>query len=201
MNQRLVAACVALPLVFGLLIYAGLARLPYATYKPGGTLDVLGEDQNDAEIVQVLGRKTYRDDEGQLRMTTVAVSPAQQRDDRGLSLVELLGTWLDSDDAVYPYLAVHPDDETEESSREEGAAQMATSQDDAVAGRARSSSATTCRRCSRSPRSARTRRPTACCGSTTGCSPSTARRCRATPTWPTTRSCAPSSASHRRASR
>ena len=132
MNQRLVAACVALPLVFGLLIYAGLARLPYATYKPGGTLDVLGEDENEAEIVQVLGRKTYRDDEGELRMTTVAVSPAQDRSDRGLSLVELLGTWFDSDDAVYPYLAVHPDDETEESSRQEGAAQMATSQDDAV---------------------------------------------------------------------
>ncbi len=132
MNQRLVAACVALPLVFGLLIYAGLARLPYATYKPGGTLDVLGEDENDAEIVQVLGRKTYRSDEGELRMTTVAVSPAQDRSDRGLSLVELLGTWFDSDDAVYPYLAVHPDDETEESSRQEGAAQMATSQDDAV---------------------------------------------------------------------
>lgn len=132
MNQRLVAACVALPLVFGLLIYAGLARLPYATYKPGGTLDVLGEDDNNAEIVQVLGHKTYREDEGQLRMTTVAVSPAQPRDSRGLSLVELLGTWVDDDDAVYPYLAVHPDEETEESSRREGAAQMATSQDAAV---------------------------------------------------------------------
>jgi Lon-like protease len=132
MNQRLVAACVALPLVFGLLIYAGLARLPYATYKPGGTLDVLGEDDNDAEIVQVLGKKTYRDDEGQLRMTTVSVSPAQPRDARGLSLVELVGTWLDSDDAVYPYLAVHPDDETQESSRREGAADMATSQDAAA---------------------------------------------------------------------
>jgi PDZ domain-containing protein len=132
MNQRLVAACVALPLVFGLLIYAGLARLPYATYKPGGTLDVLGEDDNEAEIVQVLGHKTFRDDDGELRMTTVAVSPPQPKDARGLSLVELLGTWLDSDDAVYPYLAVHPDDETEESSRREGAAQMASSQDFAV---------------------------------------------------------------------
>ena len=132
MNQRLVAACVAIPLVLGLLVYAGLARLPYATYKPGGTLDVLGEDENDAEIVQVVGRKTYRDDDGELRMTTVAVSPPQPRGERGLSVVELIGTWLDRDDAVYPYLAVHPDEETEESSRREGAQQMASSQDFAV---------------------------------------------------------------------
>ena len=127
MSQRLIAACVALPLVIGLLLYAAFAPLPYATYAPGGTLNVLGEDENDAEVVQVLGHGVYRDD-GDLRMTTVSVSPPKA----DIGLLRLMSTWVDSDDAVYPYGAVHDDTETPESSRATGALQMSTSQDDAI---------------------------------------------------------------------
>ncbi|WP_323794329.1 PDZ domain-containing protein, partial [Nocardioides sp.] len=78
------------------------------------------------------GREIFRD-EGQLRMTTVRVSPAGDPPDSAyLSLGELMATWFDDDDAVYPYSSVHQEGETAESSREEGAVQMATSQDDAV---------------------------------------------------------------------
>ncbi len=132
MTQRLVAACIALPMVLGLLLYSSLARLPYATFSPGSTVDVLGQDGGGSEIVQVVGHRPFRDG-GELRMTTVGVSPAQQKDARGLSLGRLLSVWFDGDDAVYPYDFVHPDDQTQEESRQQGAVQMATSQDDAVA--------------------------------------------------------------------
>ncbi|GAA5156427.1 PDZ domain-containing protein [Nocardioides marinquilinus] len=131
MNQRLVAACIAVPAIIGLLLVALFNRLPYATYSPGGTVDVLGSDSNDAEVIQVDGHQVYRDD-GQLRMTTVRVSPAQLPDERGIGLVSLLGTWFDPDNAVYPYGAVHEEGETQQSNQQQGAVQMATSQDAAV---------------------------------------------------------------------
>ncbi len=132
MNQRLVAAVVAVPAVLALLIFALVAGLPFATFAPGGTIDVLGADGNDAEVVQVDGHPVYRDD-GQLRMTTVRVSPAGNPPETAyLSLGELMSTWFSGDDAVYPYDSVHQNGETAESSRQEGAVQMATSQDDAV---------------------------------------------------------------------
>lgn len=132
MNQRLIAAVVAVPAVLALLVLSLFEGLPFATFAPGGTIDVLGPDGNDAEVVQVDGHEVYRDN-GQLRMTTVRVSPAGDPPDTAyLSLGELMGTWFDGDDAVYPYDSVHQDGETAESSREEGAVQMATSQDDAV---------------------------------------------------------------------
>ncbi len=131
MNQRLIAACIAMPAVLGLFFFSVFARLPYATYAPGSTFDVLGTDANSAELVQVDGHKVYRDG-GQLRMTTVRVSPAQLPGERGLGVFDLLGRWFDGDNAVYPYDAVHAPDETAESNQEEGAEQMATSQDTAV---------------------------------------------------------------------
>ncbi len=132
MSQRLITACLAVPAVIALLLFASIARLPYATYQPGGTLDVLGETDADTPIIEVSGHEAFRDD-GQLRMTTVRVSPAQPPDERGIGLIQLMGTWFDGDNAVYPYDAVHGDDETVESNRQQGRLQMATSQDSAVA--------------------------------------------------------------------
>jgi PDZ domain-containing protein len=132
MNQRLIAAVIAVPAVIALIAVALLQGLPFATFAPGGTVDVLGSDVNEAEVVQVDGHEVYRDS-GQLRMTTVRVSPAGDPPSTAyLSLGELMSTWFDGDDAVYPYDAVHEVGETAESNREQGAVQMATSQDDAV---------------------------------------------------------------------
>ena len=44
---------------------------------------------------------------------------------------ELVGTWLNRSDAVYPYSAVYPDDETHEQSQQEGQVEMSTSQQSA----------------------------------------------------------------------
>lgn len=132
MNQRLIAAVIAVPAVLALLVFAAFEGLPFATFAPGGTIDVLGTDGNEAEVVQVDGHEVYPDD-GQLRMTTVRVSPAGDPPKSSyLSLGRLMATWFNGDEAVYPYSSVHQDGETAESSRQEGAVQMATSQDDAV---------------------------------------------------------------------
>jgi Lon-like protease len=134
MSQRLVAAAIAVPAVIALLVYGSIAKLPYATYQPGGTLDVLGTDPDasGAEVVQVDGRRAYRDD-GELLMTTVQVSQvALPGEEAGDNLWSLLGTWVGSDNGVYPYEVVHPEPTTREQDREEGQLQMASSQDAAV---------------------------------------------------------------------
>ena len=127
MSQRLIAALIAGPLVLALLVTAAFLPLPYVTYAPGYTVDVLAEDAG-AEIIQVDGAKTYRDD-GQLRMTTVLVSVPKLRK----NLFDLMTVWAKSDDAVYPYDAVYGDEETPESNDREGAVSMVTSQDAATA--------------------------------------------------------------------
>lgn len=124
-TQRMIAAVAAVPLVLALVAVAWLRPLPYATYGPGPTLNVLG-DTDGQEIVQINGATTYRD-AGQLRMTTVSVS----RPGSDLSMWELLGTWLSRSDAVYPYASVYPDDETAEESEQEGQVEMSTSQQSA----------------------------------------------------------------------
>ena len=128
MNQRVLAAFLAMPLVAALAVVALFKPLPYTTYAPGPTIDVLGAPDGK-EIIQVpSGQKTYRDD-GQLRMTTVSVTPK----DSNLNLFQVMGGWLDRDDAVYPKEAVYPDDKTPDQVRDEGQVQMVSSQDTAVA--------------------------------------------------------------------
>ncbi|WP_341350912.1 hypothetical protein [Nocardioides convexus] len=61
MSQRLIAVCIAGPLA---LILGGIALavpLPYASYSPGPTFDILGKDVNDAEVIQVDGHQAYYD--------------------------------------------------------------------------------------------------------------------------------------------
>ncbi len=127
MSQRLIAALVAAPLVLALFVAAWFTSLPYATYQPGPTVDVL--DQPDgSETIQVRGVKSYRD-AGELRLTTVSVSPVGKR----LSLPELMWAWFDDEEAVLPYDYVHPDDVTAEEDERQGAVSMVTSQDVAIA--------------------------------------------------------------------
>lgn len=128
MSQRIIAVCIAAPLV---LILGGLALaipLPYASYSPGPTFNILGKDSDQAEVVQVDGHPAYYDD-GQIRFTTVLASSYGRK----LTLGEALGNWIDPDKAVVPYDVVHPEDSTAEQEKAEGAVQMTTSQDVAKA--------------------------------------------------------------------
>lgn len=128
MNQRVIAALLATPLAAALVLVALLAPLPYTTYSPGPTVDVLAAPDGK-EIIQVGGgEKTYRDS-GQLRMTTVSVTPRTAQ----VNLFEVMQSWLSSSDAVYPRDAVYPDDRTAEQDETEGQVQMLSSQDTASA--------------------------------------------------------------------
>jgi PDZ domain-containing protein len=128
MTQRNLAAVIAAPLLIGLWVVVLTQPLPYVTYKPGVTVNVLG-DPDGEPIIQVSGHKAYRDD-GELRMTTVFVSRPKPAT---VNLFQLMQAWVSRDDAVYPYSAVYSEDTTQKSSEAEGRAEMASSQDLAVA--------------------------------------------------------------------
>ncbi|HWU19990.1 MAG TPA: S16 family serine protease [Nocardioides sp.] len=129
MHQRLIAAFVATPLVLVLGAVALAVPLPFASFSPGPTYDVLGRDSNAAHLVQVDGHSAYYDTGGQLRFTTVRETGAGDR----LSLGEALGRWFDHDDAVLPYDYVHPAAASVTDEKQQGAAEMLTSQDYAKA--------------------------------------------------------------------
>ena len=126
MTQRTLAGLLAVPLLIGLWVAAAFEGLPYVTYQPGLTVDVLGSNDGK-EIIQVVGHPTYRDD-GELRMTTVYVS---QRDARN-NLFELMHDWISRDDAVYPKDAIYPEGGSVEADRKEGQQEMTTSQENAT---------------------------------------------------------------------
>ena len=127
MTQRTTAGLVAVLLLGAIVAWTVFRPMPYVTYEPGTTLDVLGET-GGKEIIQVSGHKVYRDS-GELRMTTVLVSTPGAR----LDLFTLMTDWLDPNDAIYPYDAVYAPDLDQEENREEGQVEMVTSQDSAAA--------------------------------------------------------------------
>ena len=127
MTQRTWAALLAVPLFVALGLYVAITGLPFVTYAPGPTVNVLG-DNGGKPIIEVTGHPSYRDD-GELRMTTVSVT---QRDAR-LDLFTLMRTWLSRDDAVYPFFAQYGSTGSSKQDTQEGQVEMVTSQDAAVA--------------------------------------------------------------------
>jgi Lon-like protease len=128
MTQRTLAGLLAVPLLLALWAAAAFESLPYVTYSPGLTVNVLGDNDAGKPIIQIEGKPTY-DDDGQLRMTTVYVS---QRDAHN-HLFELMGDWVSRSRAVYPKEAIYPDGGTVEQDQKEGQAEMTSSQDAATA--------------------------------------------------------------------
>ena len=59
MNQRTTAGLAAVLLLGVLVAWMVFKPMPYVTYEPGQTLNVLGENDGK-EIIQVSGAKTYR---------------------------------------------------------------------------------------------------------------------------------------------
>ncbi|HWI43664.1 MAG TPA: PDZ domain-containing protein [Nocardioides sp.] len=128
MSKRLIAVCIAgaLTLVLGGLTLA--VPLPYGSYSPGPTFDILGKDSDHAELVQVDGHEAYYD-KGQIRFTTVIASAYGDK----LTLADALARWLDPHRAVVPYELVHPPDQSAAEEESEGAVQMDASQGTAKA--------------------------------------------------------------------
>ncbi len=128
MTQRMFAGLLAAALL-GVLWFGALREpLPYVIYTPGLTQDILGTTEDGQEIVTIEGADTFHDG-GELRFTTVYATEPQA----DVNLFRLLEAWIDGDDAIYPYDAIYAPDDTDESKQAEGAFQMVTSQDTAVA--------------------------------------------------------------------
>ena len=127
MSQRTRAGLIALCLLAVLWGTAAFVPLPYVTYYPGPTVDILADNDGE-ETVQVTGHEAYYDD-GELRMTTVYVSTPQE----DVRLPELLRAYFDPDAAVWPRSSIYAPDETDESSDRESAVAMVSSQDTAIA--------------------------------------------------------------------
>ncbi|NYE37583.1 PDZ domain-containing protein [Nocardioides cavernae] len=127
MSQRTRAGLIALCLLAVLWGTAFFVPLPYVTYYPGPTVDILGTADGE-ETVQVTGHQAYYDD-GELRMTTVYVSTPQE----DVTLPDLLRAYFDPDAAVWPRSSIYAPDETDESSDRESAVAMVSSQDTAIA--------------------------------------------------------------------
>lgn len=127
MSRRTWAGLLALVLVLGLSVAAALKPVPYATFAPGPTVNVLGKDDGKP-IIQVTGHKEYRD-KGGLRLVTIIPSAADQKVD----LLTLMAVWLSPSSAAYPYSSIYTPQDTSSSVQQQSAQQMTSSQDNAVA--------------------------------------------------------------------
>ena len=127
MKRRTWAGVLAFFLVVLFSVVAAREPVPYVTFAPGPTLNVLGEF-DDKPIISVSGRETYLD-KGGLRLTTVVPSGAERK----VSLAELVMAWIDPERAVYPYEAIYQPEDTRDSVRKQSSVQMVSSQDNAVA--------------------------------------------------------------------
>ncbi|MGC4111155.1 MAG: PDZ domain-containing protein [Nocardioides sp.] len=127
MTQRTWAAVLAVPLLLVLGMYSAIKPLPYVTYAPGLTINVLG-DYDGHPVIDVQGHPVYPDS-GQLRMTTVSVTDRNSH----LDLLTLMRTWFSRDDGIYPYAIQYPSTGSAQQDAEEGQVEMISSQDDAIA--------------------------------------------------------------------
>jgi PDZ domain-containing protein len=127
MTQRTWAAVVAVPLLLALGIYAAIKPLPFVTYAPGLTINVLG-DNDGRPVINVQGHPTYPDT-GQLRMTTVSVTDRNS----DLDLLTLMRTWFSRDDGIYPFAIQYGSSGSSQDDQEEGQVEMISSQDAAIA--------------------------------------------------------------------
>jgi Lon-like protease len=114
---------VVLLVVFGVL--GAAVPVPYVAQVPGPTFNTLG-DIDGEPIISVEGRER-NETEGELTLTTVGVSRA------GLSLVEAVQGWFDSEVSVVPTETVYPPGRSEEETRDANRQAFLTSEEAAEA--------------------------------------------------------------------
>lgn len=125
MTRRSATLAVAGALIVALIAVASLLSLPYVVYSPGPVEDTLGE-WNGSPVVQIEGARVYPT-EGELDLTTVGVTSAEVE----LDLLTALRAWIDPDRAVVPRELVYPEGTTAEQSRQQNAAMLVSSQENA----------------------------------------------------------------------
>jgi PDZ domain-containing protein len=125
MQRRGVTVLLGAVIVMLLAVGVMTAPVPYVVLEPGPTWDTLGEGDGGAQVIQVDGTDAT-ESAGQLHLTTVSVQP-------DLSLLEALGAWLDSEQAVVPEELVYPPEQSRQEVEERNAEQFSRSQTSAEA--------------------------------------------------------------------
>lgn len=111
--------------------FLGLYRVPYAIYQPGPATNVLG-NVDGVPLLRIEGTRSYRpspNSRGTLDMTTVSVSGGPEYPTH---LDDVLRAWVSPDDTVLPREQVFPKDQSAQAVRQENAAEMSQSQEQAT---------------------------------------------------------------------
>ncbi len=127
MSRRVATMTLTAVLLVALIAVAWLVPVPYAIMSPGPTENTLG-NVDGKPVVEIRGHRTY-DTNGQLDLTTVAVSPPDQK----LDLFSVLGGWIDPTVAVVPHDFLYPGDPSPQQVEQENVEAMQTSQQSAIA--------------------------------------------------------------------
>ncbi|MCL1839210.1 MAG: PDZ domain-containing protein [Propionibacteriaceae bacterium] len=109
-----------------LVLLTGLLPTPYVTWLPGGTYNLLASDSGD-EAIRLSGITTYQHD-GQLRMTTVALTAVQAQ----TTLPQVIAAYWLPDREVIPREAVYPTGVSTTVITSNNAAMMTSAQTNAV---------------------------------------------------------------------
>ncbi|MCX6397840.1 MAG: PDZ domain-containing protein [Propionibacteriales bacterium] len=126
MSRRTAAGLLALGLAAVLVLFAALEPVPYVTFRPGPTVNVLGE-YDGQKVIEIKGHPVYSDG-GSLRLLTVYTTGPEQ----DLDLLTVFGGWLSPSTAILPKGNVYKKQDTAASVRQQSALQMTSSQDNAV---------------------------------------------------------------------
>jgi len=124
LSRRTLTLAVGLSVLTVLTCLVAFLPVPYVTMKPGPVFNTLGEIDGTPMITFGDDVRTYPTD-GRLDFTTVSVTRAEST----MSLAGAIEGWLDPDVNVVPHDFIYPDQQTNEESNAEGAAQLASSQD------------------------------------------------------------------------
>ncbi len=106
-----------------------LIPLPYAVLRPGPAINTLGRGDDGKPLVEVTGAPSYPA-RGALDFTTVSV---QGGPGARVNVWDLIGAWLSPSDDIYDEAAFFPTGVTEQEVKDENTAEMAGSQEAAVA--------------------------------------------------------------------
>ncbi len=113
-------------------VVLGTLPAPYVKEKPGPVYDTIGEIEIEGKstpVIEITGEETYPV-EGDLDMLTVVLEGTRQNP---LSWIDVAIAWFDPTRAILPLEAVYPEGITDQEDDEQSAADMADSQQEAVA--------------------------------------------------------------------
>jgi Lon-like protease len=136
-TRRRITLAVSFLVLLGLVLVAGVLRVPYVILLPGPVTNTLGQVPADLlpsgakerPVIAISGRQTQPSN-GRLYLTTVDQLPGDCDDYP--TLWQAVTAWFDKSRTVYPHQLLCPPNQSASSVQHENAAEMSQSQTDAV---------------------------------------------------------------------